>query len=79
MIKSDFVTKHEHMARTLTHTSVRPTKWNRDIRFGTWNVRNLYRSGSLTTVAKELARFKLDLVGVQEVRWYKGCSERAWD
>ena len=38
-----------------------------DMRFGTWNVRNLYRSGSLT-IARELARYKLVLVGVQEVR-----------
>jgi endonuclease/exonuclease/phosphatase family metal-dependent hydrolase len=37
------------------------------MRFGTWNVRSLYRSGSLTTVARELAGYKLDLVGVQEV------------
>jgi hypothetical protein len=37
-------------------------------------VRSLYRSGSLTTVARELARYtrKLDLIGVQEVRWDKG-------
>jgi exonuclease III len=39
--------------------------------FGTWNVRSLYRSGSLMTVARELAKYKLDLVGVQEVRWDK--------
>jgi len=26
------------------------------------------RSGSLSTVVRELARYKLDLVGVQEVR-----------
>jgi hypothetical protein len=36
--------------------------------FGTWNVRSLYRPGSLMTVARELAKYKLDLVGVQEVR-----------
>jgi hypothetical protein len=35
----------------------------------TWNVRSLYRGGSLTVVAGELARYKLDLVGVQEIRW----------
>jgi hypothetical protein len=28
------------------------------------------------TVAKELARYKLDLVGVQEVRWDKGDTAR---
>jgi hypothetical protein len=34
-----------------------------DMRFGTWNVRNLYRAGSLITVAKEISKYKLDLVG----------------
>jgi exonuclease III len=41
------------------------------MRFGTWNVRSLYRASSLTVAAGELARYKLDLVGVQEVRWDK--------
>jgi exonuclease III len=48
-----------------------------DMRFGTWNVRSLYRSGSLKTVARELAKYKLDLVGVQEVRWDKGGTEHS--
>jgi hypothetical protein len=34
-----------------------------DMRFGTWNVRSLYKAGSLMTVSRELARYKLDLVG----------------
>jgi len=54
-----------------TNTLVRPKQRKRDIGFGTWNVRSLYRAGSLTTVAWELAKYKLDLVGVQEVRWEK--------
>jgi hypothetical protein len=33
-----------------------------DITFGTWNVRSLYRAGSLATVARETAKYKLDLV-----------------
>jgi hypothetical protein len=33
---------------------------------------NLYRAGSLMTVAKEISKYKLDLVGVQEVRWDRG-------
>jgi len=40
--------------------------------FGTWIVRSLYTSFSPTAVARELARYKLDLVGIQEVRWGKG-------
>jgi hypothetical protein len=40
-----------------------------DMRFGTRNVRILYRVGSLMTVSRKLSRYRLDLVGVQEVRW----------
>jgi hypothetical protein len=40
-----------------------------DMGFGTWNVRSLYRVGSLMTISRELSRYRLDLVGVQEVRW----------
>jgi len=43
-----------------------------DKRFETWNVRSLYRAGSLTAAARELAR----LVGVQ-IRWDKGGTVRA--
>jgi hypothetical protein len=42
------------------------------MRFGTWKVRNLFRAGSLVSVSKELSNRKLDLVGVQEVRWKGG-------
>jgi hypothetical protein len=49
------------------------------MRFGTWDVRSLYRIGSMKTVARELGKCKLDLVGVQEVRWEKGGTERAED
>jgi hypothetical protein len=38
------------------------------MRFGTRNVRNMCRLGSLTIVARELVRHKLDFVDVQ-VRW----------
>jgi exonuclease III len=49
------------------------------MRFGTWNVRSLYRAGSLMAAARELARYKLDLVGVQEVKWDKGGTLEAGD
>jgi hypothetical protein len=45
------------------------------MRFGTRKVRSLYRVGSLKTVSRELARYKFDLVGVQEVRWKGGGTE----
>ena len=43
----------------------------RNIKLGTLKVRSLYRAGSLKAAARELARYKLDVVGVQEVRWDK--------
>jgi hypothetical protein len=38
-----------------------------DMRFGTWNLRSMYRAGSLRTVAGEISKYKLHLVGLQEV------------
>jgi len=76
---SNFVTKHEQVLRTWTDTLLRPQQWKRDLRFGTWNVRSLHRSGSLTATARELARYKLVLVGVQEVRCDKGGNVTAGD
>jgi len=64
-----FVTKcSQTKPRTRTDALVRPKQRQRDMRFGTWNVRSLYRAGSFTAAARELARYKLDLVGVQDVR-----------
>jgi len=47
------------------------------MKFGTWNISSLYRSGSLTTGARELARYKLKLAGVQEVWLDTGSRVRA--
>jgi hypothetical protein len=46
------------------------------MRFGMWNVRRLYMAGLFTAAAGELARYKLDLVGLQEVRWDKRGTEQ---
>ena len=62
-----------------TNTLVRPKQRKRDMRFGAWNVRRLYRAGSVTAAARELARYKLDLVDALEFRWDKCGSVRAGD
>ena len=56
----------------LTDPLVQPKKEKSNMRFVTWNVRSLYRSGSLMTAVRDLRRHKLDLVGVQVVRWDRG-------
>jgi exonuclease III len=48
-----------------------------DMRFGTWNVRSMYRAGSLRAVAEEISKYKLDVLEVQEVRWGGGGTEPA--
>jgi hypothetical protein len=48
-----------------------------DMRFVIWNIRSMYRAGSLRTVVEEISKYKLDLVGVQEVRWGGGGTEPA--
>jgi exonuclease III len=45
------------------------------VRFGLWNVRSPYRASLLKTIARELAKYNLDVVAVQEVRWNKGGSQ----
>ena len=55
----------------------RSRKRNKDILLGTWNVRSLYRAVALMAAARELARYKLDLVSVQEARWEKEGTVKA--
>jgi hypothetical protein len=74
--KKIFITKVVKEPRTWTDSpDKRPKRWNTDMRFGFCNVRTLYRAGFLTTVSRELSRYKLDLVGVQEVIWEGGGTE----
>ena len=52
------VTKYSQgKPQTWTDTMVRPKQQKRDMEFGTWNVRSLYRAGQLTAAARELARY----------------------
>jgi hypothetical protein len=44
------------------------------MRFGTWNVRSLYRSGSLKTVPRELGKYKLNWLGGMD--WIRLAQDR---
>jgi hypothetical protein len=45
---------------------------NMDMEFRTWD-KKFVEAGYLMTVSKVLSKYKLDLVGVQEIRW-EGCG-----
>jgi hypothetical protein len=69
-IESRLDTKRVNDPQTCTDSlDKRPKRRNIDVRFGTWSVRGLYRAGSLMTDSRELSRYRLDLMEVQEVRW----------
>jgi squalene cyclase len=47
------------------------------VRLGTLTVRNLYTAVSLITVTKEISKYKLGLMEIQQVRWKWGGTEPA--
>jgi hypothetical protein len=53
----------------------RPRRKKMDMRFGTCNVRSMYRAGRWQKKSQNM----LDLVGVQEVRWGGSGTEPAGD
>jgi exonuclease III len=57
------------MPQTWTDSLAQHKQWKKDMIFGNWNSRSLCRVGAIKSVVRELERYKLDLVGVQEVRW----------
>jgi hypothetical protein len=62
--KNKLVTKTSKEPRTWTgFLDKRPKLWNVDMRVGTWNVRSFYRAGSLMTVSRELARYRMRWAG----------------
>ena len=63
------VTKYSTRHQTRTNPSVRPKQWKKDMKFRTFNITSLYRSGSFATAARELETLKLYLVALQDVRW----------
>jgi len=58
---------------------VQPKQCNMDMSFGRLNICSLHRLGSLTTAARELTRYKLVLVCIQENVWVKDGTVRTWD
>jgi hypothetical protein len=75
--KNELVTKILKTPRTWTDSLDKRPKQKMGMRFGTWNVRSMYRAGSLRAVGEEISKYKLDLETVREVIWVGGGTERA--
>jgi hypothetical protein len=58
-LKNKLVTKCHKGPQTWTDSLDKQPKLRKmDTRFRTWNVRSLYRAGSLVTAAKEISKYK---------------------
>lgn len=57
------------MPRNCGSKDFRLENWKSALRFGTWNVRTLFKPGAVGTVVKEIERYKLGVVALQEMRW----------
>ena len=58
-----------HGASKITDPLERHKQRKTEMIFGTWNVKSVYKPGSLKTVAGEGEKYRLDLMRVQVVRW----------
>ncbi|XP_029344207.1 uncharacterized protein LOC115033855 [Acyrthosiphon pisum] len=58
-----------NLPRNCGSKDFRLENWKSALRFGTWNVRTLFKPGAVGTVVKEIERYKLGVVALQEMRW----------
>ena len=49
-------------------------KLKEPLRIATWNIRSLLQKGKLDNIKQEMARLKINILGLSEVRW-KGAGE----
>lgn len=46
--------------------------WNRkfsETRFGTWNIRTLYKAEAVKNIVEDIVKYKVPIVTIQEIRW----------
>jgi hypothetical protein len=43
--------------------------WKSELLCGTWNVRTLYKEGATVNLAREVEKYRMKCVALQEVRW----------
>jgi hypothetical protein len=66
------MTDHKKLQTRTDSLDKQPKRKKIDMRFGTWNVRSMYRADLLREVAEEISKYKLHVVGAQEVIWGRG-------
>lgn len=72
--KNLHINETTHIRRNEQDLTARPIGYKIRTRIGTWNVRTLAEPSRLAQACKEMADYRLDILGLSEVRW-KGHGE----
>jgi len=66
--KKDLVQDSHNKPRTRVHGKM-IGNWKTELLCGTWNVRSLHKPGAALDMVKELEKYGMKCVALQEIRW----------
>jgi len=67
--KKKYVQKTSEAPRTGSINRRRLCGKEKELIFGTWNVRTLYKTGALLSLLSQLKEYRLAITAIQETRW----------
>ena len=69
IIYLDSMTLPDQSQREVRKLTTSLTKPNVNVNIGCWNVRTLYSIGKSSQLAREMDKYKIDVMGISECRW----------
>lgn len=83
--EDDFITVVDSSMRDAGESSKETCMLNRvwthpkkTVRVGCWNVRSMYSTGKTAQACREMARYKVEILGISECRWTRSGQVRTW-
>ena len=71
-LEKTYVQKTSEMPRMESINKQRPGCKEKELIFGTWNVRTLFRTGALLSLLSQLNEYRIAITALQETRWLQG-------
>ena len=63
------MTSRDESRKEVSTPTMSLAKPKQELRVGAWNVRTLYETGKTVQVVKEMKRYRLNILGISEMRW----------